>query len=178
MRVRVRVRMRVRMRVRERACECVRALVHVFERVHERVHEHVLERTHACVRVLCFSDCFAANAGLLKHSTWTVVTSSAAFSVRSFLGLVTVESGLLVFGGYAGSGAFFNDLWLSKDAGLTWREIAATGTGPGTRSAGRLVPLRSGDSCLQIAGWQRGYLQGGASGAVLYHSDAWVVPEI
>jgi len=164
----------VRVSVRDR----VRVLAHVFERAHERVHEHVRERMRDRVRVLCFYYCFAADAGLLKHSTWTVVTSSAAFSVRSFLGLVTVESGLLVFGGYAGSGAFFNDLWLSEDAGLTWREIAATGAGPGTRSAGRLVPLRSGDSCLQIAGWQRGYLQGGASGAVLYHSDAWVVPEI
>ena len=99
--------------------------------------------------------------------------------MRSFLGFGTVESGLLAFGGYAGSGSFFNDLWLSEDQGQTWREITAAGLAPGKRSAARLVPLSSGDSCLIIAGWQRGYLQNNLQQvAALYFADAWVVPEI
>jgi hypothetical protein len=115
--------------------------------------------------------------------TWTLVTSAAGFSARSFLGVARIESGLVVFGGYAGSGAFYQDLWLSEDGGFSWRQISALGPQPAARSAGRLISLNSGDSCLLISGWQRGYLGNTATSpqtfpSATYFTDAWVVPEV
>ena len=129
--------------------------------------------TSSCVEMYSVNDVYASSD---EGSTWTLVTSAAGFSVRSFLGMALVESGLLVFGGYAASGSFFNDLWLSEDGGLTWREISAENAAPGARSSGRLVALGSGDSCLVVGGWKRGYIHDGVG--AYYYSDSWVVPEI
>ena len=121
--------------------------------------------------------------------TWTLVTAAAGFSVRSFFSLDTIQSGLIAFGGYAGAGSFYNDLWLSEDSGITWREITSSNMTPAKRAAGRLIPLNSADSCLLIGGWQRGPLpqKGGpprygpqpsdAAVAPVYLGEVYAVPE-
>ncbi len=121
--------------------------------------------------------------------TCTLVTTAAGFSVRSFFSLGTIQSGLIAFGGYAGAGSFYNDLWLSEDSGQTWREITSSNMTPAKRAAGRLIPLNSADSCLLIGGWQRGPLlqKGGpprygpqpsdAAVAPAYLGEVYVVPE-
>eukprot|EP00802_Teleaulax_amphioxeia_P031229 Tamp_34334.p1 GENE.Tamp_34334~~Tamp_34334.p1 ORF type:complete len:186 (+),score=10.58 Tamp_34334:66-560(+) len=128
-----------------------------------------------CVEMYSVNDIHTSSD---NGRTWTLISQPAGWSPRSFVGLAVIQSGLVAFGGFSGSGSFYNDLWLSEDGGQTWREITASGNAPGPRSGSRLVPLLSGDSCLVVAGWQRTYLPGGARSVALYLADAWVVPEI
>jgi len=100
-------------------------------------------------------------------SSWTCMTSSAEFGVRSRHAAVSLSDGSIVLTG--GRNAGFNymaDAWRSTDNGATWACMTSTAAFD-TRGSHASVSL-SGNSILVIAGWVPSYR----------NTDVWISTDL
>jgi hypothetical protein len=90
-----------------------------------------------------------------KGVTWVEQNASSGWSARRVSTVVTVDSSIILMGGYDGD--YNNDTWLSTDNGTTWSIVNAS-PGWSARAYGSSVGLSTGNIVLMGGEGGGGYL--------------------